>query len=83
MMDLIIAVDGTVAHLAGALDKNTWLLLPHSADWRWLEKRTDTPWYRNTLLFRQPSLGDWASVVEQAAFALAAGTSAPSALQTA
>lgn len=74
LMDLVIAVDGTVAHLAGALDKNTWLLLPHSADWRWFEKRTDTPWYRSTLLFRQPSPGDWSTVVEQAAFALAAGT---------
>lgn len=83
LMDLIIAVDGTVAHLAGALDKNTWLMLPHSADWRWLEKRTDTPWYRNTLLFRQPSPGDWASVVEQAAFALAAGTTPAPALQSA
>jgi hypothetical protein len=83
MMDLVISVDSTVAHLAGALDKNTWLLLPHCADWRWLEKRTDTPWYRSTLLFRQPSPGDWASVVEQAAFALAAGTQPAPAMQTA
>ena len=83
LMDLVIAVDGTVAHLAGALDKNVWLMLPHCADWRWLEKRTDTPWYRNTLLFRQPSPGDWASVVEQAAFALAAGTTPAPAMQTA
>jgi tetratricopeptide (TPR) repeat protein len=80
LMDIVIAVDGTVAHLAGALDKNTWLLLPHSADWRWLEKRSDTPWYRSTLLFRQPSPGDWASVIEQAAFALAAGTTPAPAL---
>ncbi|HVA12026.1 MAG TPA: tetratricopeptide repeat protein [Stellaceae bacterium] len=80
LMDLVVAVDGTVAHLAGALDKNTWLLLPHSADWRWFEKRTDTPWYRSTLLFRQPSPGDWGAVVEQAAFALAAGTAAAPAL---
>ena len=83
LMDLVISVDGTVAHLAGALDKSVWLLLPHSADWRWLEKRTDTPWYRNMLLFRQPSPGDWASVVEQAAFALAAGTTPAPAMQTA
>jgi tetratricopeptide (TPR) repeat protein len=83
LMDLVITVDGTVAHLAGALDKNTWLLLPHCADWRWLEKRSDTPWYRSTLLFRQPSPGDWASVIEQAAFALAAGTTPAPAMQTA
>jgi tetratricopeptide (TPR) repeat protein len=83
LMDLVIAVDGTVAHLAGALDKNTWLMLPHCADWRWFEKRTDTPWYRSTLLFRQPSPGDWASVVEQAAFALAAGTTPAPAMQIA
>ncbi len=83
LMDLIITVDGTVAHLAGALDKNTWMLLPHCADWRWLEKRSDTPWYRSTLLFRQPSPGDWASVVEQAALALAAGTTPAPAMQTA
>lgn len=83
LMDLVIAVDGTVAHLAGALDKNVWMLLPACADWRWLEQRTDTPWYRNMLLFRQPSPGDWASVVEQAAFALAAGTTPAPAMQTA
>ncbi|HEY1506932.1 MAG TPA: tetratricopeptide repeat protein [Stellaceae bacterium] len=74
LMDVVIAVDGSIAHLAGALDKNTWLLLPHCADWRWLEKRMDTPWYRSTLLFRQPNSGDWASAIEQAASALAAGT---------
>ncbi len=81
MMDLVITVDGTVAHLAGALDKNTWLMLPHSADWRWLEKRTDTPWYRSMLLFRQSAPGDWAAVIEQCAFALVAGTTPAPALQ--
>jgi len=83
LLDLVIAVDGTVAHLAGALDKNCWLLLPSAADWRWLEKRTDSPWYPSMLLFRQQRAGDWASVLEQCAFALAAGTAAEPVLQSA
>ncbi len=83
MLDLVITVDGTVAHLAGALDVNCWLMLPHGADWRWLEKRTDSPWYRSMMLFRQPAPNDWASVVEQCSFALAAGTTANTALASA
>ncbi|MEE3626986.1 tetratricopeptide repeat-containing glycosyltransferase family protein [Nitrospirillum sp. BR 11752] len=62
-LDLIITVDTAVAHLAGALGRPTWLLLPHVAEWRWLENRDDSPWYPSMRLFRQPTPGDWAAVV--------------------
>ncbi len=65
-LDLVISVDTAVAHLAGALCRPTWLLLPHAADFRWLLDRVDSPWYPGTMrLFRQPSLGDWQGMVEQ------------------
>jgi tetratricopeptide (TPR) repeat protein len=83
LLDLVITVDGTVAHLAGALDVNCWLMLPNLADWRWLDKRTESPWYRSMLLFRQAAPNDWSSVIEQCSFALGAGTAASGALQTA
>jgi hypothetical protein len=62
-LDLLITVDTSVAHLAGAMGKNTWLLLPFSPDWRWLMQSTHTPWYAAMKLFRQRKLGDWAEVV--------------------
>jgi hypothetical protein len=64
-LDLVISVDTAVAHVAGGLDKPTWLLLQHNADFRWLRGRADTPWYPNMTLIRQKKLGDWSSVVEQ------------------
>jgi len=64
-LDLIITVDTSVAHLAGALNKKTWVLLPFSPDWRWLLERNDTPWYASMRLFRQPLAGDWNSVFIQ------------------
>lgn len=65
-LDLVIAVDTAVAHLAGALQRPTWLLLPHSADFRWLQQRSDSPWYPGTMrLFRQPHPGDWPGLVQQ------------------
>ena len=63
-MDLVIAVDTSVAHLAGALGVPSWLLLPHLPDWRWLLGRPDTPWYPHMRLFRQASPGDWQTVLQ-------------------
>jgi len=64
-LDLVISVDTAVAHVAGSLDKPTWLLLQHNADFRWMRGRGDTPWYPSMSLFRQKSLGDWPSAIAQ------------------
>ncbi len=67
-LPLVITVDTSVAHLAGALGKPCWILLPHRAtDWRWMRDRRDTPWYRSATLYRQPKAGDWAAVLRQVA----------------
>jgi tetratricopeptide (TPR) repeat protein len=70
-LDLVIAVDTGVAHLAGALSKPVWVLLPAVADWRWLREGEDSPWYPTMRLFRQKSAGDWAGVVDRVAETLA------------
>jgi hypothetical protein len=65
MLDLVISVDTSVAHLAGAMGKAVALLLPFSPDFRWLLDRTNSPWYPTMRLFRQSALGDWGGVVER------------------
>lgn len=62
-LDLVISVDTAVAHLAGAMGKSVWLLDRFDNCWRWLEGRTDSPWYPTMRIFRQPAPGDWGSVV--------------------
>ncbi|HEX3985207.1 MAG TPA: tetratricopeptide repeat protein [Acidobacteriaceae bacterium] len=63
-LDLVISVDTSIAHLAGAMGLPLWVMLSHLADWRWLERRDDSPWYRTARLFRQPVAGDWTSLIE-------------------
>jgi hypothetical protein len=62
-LDLVISVDTSVAHLAGALGKPVWILVTHIPDWRWLLDREDSPWYPTARLFRQPRLDDWDNVI--------------------
>jgi hypothetical protein len=71
-LDLVIAVDTAVAHLAGAMAKPVWVLLPQQADWRWLLDRTDSPWYPTMRLYRQERSGGWAEVVARVGRDLAA-----------
>lgn len=70
-LDLLISVDTSVVHLAGALGKPVWTLLPFAPDFRWLLDRNDCPWYPSMRLFRQTSPKEWAPVLEQVAYALA------------
>ncbi|MEI6558268.1 MAG: tetratricopeptide repeat-containing glycosyltransferase family protein [Rhodospirillaceae bacterium] len=70
-LDLVIAVDTATAHLAGALGRPVWLLLPWVPDWRWQLARADCPWYPGMTLFRQRAPGDWAECLERVASALA------------
>jgi hypothetical protein len=86
-LDLIVSVDTMTAHLAGALGRPTWTLLPYDADWRWMRDRHDTPWYPTMRLFRQQRDGCWDTVIDRIASDLhrlcgasnaAAGASHPS-----
>jgi ADP-heptose:LPS heptosyltransferase len=72
-LDLIITVDTAVAHLAGALAKPVWTLLPEVPDWRWGLTDPTTPWYPSMRLFRQDRRGDWAGVMGRVSEALLGG----------
>jgi len=69
-LDLVISVDTSVAHLAGAVGKPVWTLLPRASDWRWLLGRDDTPWYPSMRLFRQTEAGAWRDVIDRVIAAL-------------
>lgn len=71
-LDLVVTVDAMAAHLAGSLQRPTWLLLKQDADWRWMEARGDSPWYPRMRLFRQRKPGDWNGVAASVADALRA-----------
>jgi len=70
LMDLVISIDTSAAHLAGAMGKPIWVLLPHLPDWRWLLDRSDSPWYPSMRVYRQEEMGAWHPVLQRVNHAL-------------
>jgi ADP-heptose:LPS heptosyltransferase len=70
VIDLLVSVDSSPVHLAGALGRPAWVMVPYVPDWRWLMQREDTPWYPEHRLFRQQKRGDWAGVADAVAASL-------------
>ncbi|HEX5125206.1 MAG TPA: glycosyltransferase family 9 protein [Rhodocyclaceae bacterium] len=70
LMDIIISIDTSIAHVAAAIGRPTWILLPHVSERRWMQTRNNSPWYPTARLFRQPSQGDWQSVILKVAEAI-------------
>ena len=66
-MDLTISVDTSIIHLAGAMGKTAWILIPYESDWRWMLNRQDSPWYPTIKLFRQKEYGNWEELFHQVA----------------
>ena len=73
-LDLVVTVDTSVAHLAGAIGRPTWVMLPSAPDWRWLTERADSPWYPSARLFRQTRRAAWGSVINDVASAITGAT---------
>ena len=69
-LDLVITVDTSVAHLAGAMGKKVWILNRYDTCWRWLLDRSDSPWYPSATVFRQSAMGDWSNVIDEVAVEL-------------
>jgi ADP-heptose:LPS heptosyltransferase len=72
-LDLVITVDTSIAHLAGAMGRKCWVLLPVIPDWRWMTKRPDSPWYPTLRLYRQTAANDWSEALKRVADDLRAG----------
>ncbi len=64
-LDLVITTDTCIAHLAGAMGKAVWILLPYLSDWRWMQETESTPWYPAARLIRQKAPGDWGGVLQR------------------
>ena len=74
-VDVVISVDTVTAHLAGAMGKPVWILLPHAPDWRWGQESDQSSWYPSARLYRQAVRGDWQSVIARVATDLKSYTS--------